>query len=283
VRNYFTDSEYLASEMGQGDLANHLDLRYEDDRVRAVPWVESFLPLSKARILEVGCGTGSSTLALAERGARVTATDILPASIQVADDRCKAYGYTVDFLTVNAADLKGCFPAEHFDAIIFYAALEHMTHEERRAAMRDTWEMLAPGSYWIVIDTPNRLWHFDAHTSLLPFFNWLPDRLAFEYSRFSSRNYFREIYLAHTPEKELHFLRRGRGVSFHEFELFMAPRQDLDIASCLHTYFRARDPEEDRRWIESKASAYEDILRSACPDLHPAFLQQNLDLAIRKH
>jgi len=53
-----------------------------------------------------------------------------------------------------------------------------------------------------------------------------PDRLAFEYSRFSSRNYFREIYLAHTPEKELHFLRRGRGVSFHEFELFMAPRQD---------------------------------------------------------
>lgn len=283
MRNYFTDSEYLASDMGQRDLANHLDIRYENDRVRAVPWLESFLSLSNARILEVGCGTGSSTLALAERGARVTATDILPASIQVADDRCKAYGYTVDFQTVNAADLKGCFPAGHFDAIIFYAALEHMTHEERRAAMRDTWEMLTPGSYWIVIDTPNRLWHFDRHTSLLPFFNWLPDRLAFEYSRFSSRNYFREIYLTHTPEKELHFLRRGRGVSFHEFELFMAPRQDLDIASCLHTYFRARDPEEERRWIESKASAYEDILRCACPDLHPAFLQQNLDFAIRKH
>jgi 2-polyprenyl-3-methyl-5-hydroxy-6-metoxy-1,4-benzoquinol methylase len=272
----------LASEMGQRDLAAHLELRLEDNRVRAVPWLESFLPLSGAQILEVGCGTGASTLAMAERGARITATDIRSDSIQVANDRCKAYGYEVDFLTVNAAELKGRFPGKNFDAIIFYAALEHMTHEERRAAMRDTWEMLAPGSYWIVIDTPNRLWYFDGHTSLLPFYNWLPDRVAYEYSRFSSRNYFREKYLVHSPENELHFLRRGRGVSFHEFELFMAPRRDLDIAGCLHTYFRALNREEERRWVESKASAYEEMLQSACPDLHPAFLQQSLDFAIRK-
>jgi S-adenosylmethionine-dependent methyltransferase len=283
VRNYFTDSQYLASEIGQKDLAAHLDLRFEDNRVRAVPWLESFLPLSGAQILEVGCGTGASTLAMVERGARVTATDILPNSMRVADDRCKAYGYEVEFKTVNAAELKGCFPSRNFDAIIFYAALEHMTHEERRAAMRDTWEMLSPDSYWVVIDTPNRLWYFDGHTSLLPFYNWLPDRVAYEYSRFSRRDYFREKYLVHTPENELHFLRRGRGVSFHEFELFMAPRQALDIASCLHTYFRALHPEEEWNWVKSKASAYEDLLRAACPDLHPAFLQPNLDFAIRKH
>src|SRR5271169_4432755 len=105
VRNYFTNGEYLASEAGQRDLAAHMELRLQSNRERVIPWLESFLSLEGAQILEVGCGTGASTLALVERGARVTAADILPASIQVAYDRCNAYGYNVEFLTANAADL----------------------------------------------------------------------------------------------------------------------------------------------------------------------------------
>jgi len=54
--------------------------------------------------------------------------------------------------------------------------------------------------------------------------------------------FFKDIYLAHTAKSELHFLRRGRGVSFHEFELFIAPRHYLDIVSWLHTYLRAYNP-----------------------------------------
>jgi 2-polyprenyl-3-methyl-5-hydroxy-6-metoxy-1,4-benzoquinol methylase len=185
-------------------------------------------------------------------------------------------------VVANAADLNILLPKQRFDVVIFFASLEHMTIEERRSALRETRSMLASGSHWVIVETPNRLWYFDAHTSLLPFFNWLPDALAFEYSRFSSRNYFREMYRVRNLENELHFLRRGRGVSFHEFELFMAPRHDLDIVSCLHTYFRELHPEEKQEWINSKASAYEEMLQLACPDLHPALLTQNLDFAIRK-
>jgi len=212
----------------------------------------------------------------------VTAVDILASSIRAAEDRLLAYGHRAAFLVANAAEVKRHFRPRQFDVIVFYATLEHMTHEERRAAMRDTWQMLGAGSYWVVIETPNRLWYFDSHTALLPFYHWLPDRVAFEYARFSERDYFREIYLEHTPERELHFLRRGRGVSFHEFELFIAPRRQLDVVSCLHTHVRQRHPEEQRQWIESGDAAYVDLLRRACPDLHEAFLQPALDLAIRK-
>ncbi|HEY6324130.1 MAG TPA: methyltransferase domain-containing protein [Thermoanaerobaculia bacterium] len=282
VRNYFTDGAYLASAIGQKDLAAHLDGRAQHNRERVAPWLESFRPLAGARVLEIGCGTGASTLVLAEHGAVVTAVDILEASIRAARDRCRADGYDADFLVANAAEVKRHFPRTSFDVIVFYAALEHMTHEERRAAMRDTWEMLDPGAFWVVIETPNRLWHYDNHTALLPFYHWLPDRVAFEYSRFSEREYFREIYLDHTPEKELHFLRRGRGVSFHEFELFMAPRQQLEVVSCLHAFVRAREPEERQRWIASGDAAFAGQLQRACPDLHEAFVQPALDLAIRK-
>ena len=282
LRNYFTDGEYLASEAGRNDLASHLEARLKSNREKVIPWIETFLPLSDARVLEIGCGTGASTLALAERGAKVTAIDILPNSIEVAKDRCRAYGCTATFLVANAADVKSLVRGNEFDAILFYAALEHMTHEERRAAMRDTWQMLAPGAFWVVIETPNRLWYMDKHTSLLPFFNWLPDRLAFEYSKFSKRTNFRELYELHTPEAEIHFLRRGRGVSFHEFELFMAPREELDVVACLNTYLLTVDPDARHAWSVSDDAAYEELLRRACPGLHPAFLQPNLDLAIRK-
>jgi 2-polyprenyl-3-methyl-5-hydroxy-6-metoxy-1,4-benzoquinol methylase len=91
IRNYFTDADYLASTEGQRDLVTHLTLRLENNRKRVIPWLESFLSLRGARVLEVGCGTGASTLALVEQGALVTATDILASSIQVASDRCRAF------------------------------------------------------------------------------------------------------------------------------------------------------------------------------------------------
>jgi S-adenosylmethionine-dependent methyltransferase len=282
LRNYFTDPVYLATAMGQSDFANHLERRLATNRERIVPWITSFHALDGARLLEIGCGTGASTLALAERDARVTAVDLRADSIRVAEDRCRAYGKTATFLAANCADIQQHFAGEQFDIVIFYAALEHMTHEERRTGMRGTWEMLARGGSWVVIDTPNRLWYFDGHTALLPFYHWLPDRLAFEYARFSPREYFREVYSEFTPDKELHFLRRGRGVSFHEFDLFIAPTTELNVISCLHTYVRTHDATKRQNWVDSGSADFAAHLRKACPKVHSAFFEPSLDLAIRK-
>ena len=51
--------------------------------------------------------------------------------------------------------------------MIFFACLEHMTYAERLTAMRATWNGLRAGALWCSIETPNRLWWFDEHTSFL--------------------------------------------------------------------------------------------------------------------
>jgi 2-polyprenyl-3-methyl-5-hydroxy-6-metoxy-1,4-benzoquinol methylase len=133
------------------------------------------MPLSGARILEIGCGTGASTVALAEQGAQVTAVDLDGSALEVARVRCDAYGVRATFIEANAVD--AIQPA---DMIVFFACLEHMTYEERIESLRKAWEVLPPHGILAVVDTPNRLWYFDGHTALTPFFNWLPHELAME-------------------------------------------------------------------------------------------------------
>lgn len=274
--------EYLSTDWGKNDLENHLFRRLELDRTLIIPWLDAVRPLRGASILEIGCGTGSSTVALAEQGTDVTAIDVDESSLAVARERCRAYGLEVDFAHANATEVHTRFAGRHFDYIIFYAALEHMTMEERLSAMRATWQMLSAGDLWCVIDTPNRLWYYDAHTSLLPFHMWLPDDLAFKYSRFSPRQNYRERYREYTDEAKLDFLRRGRGVSFHEFELAMKRLDELAIKSSLNLTNKNRGRWRRLKWRLSNEHRYISLLRRIAPDVHEGFLQSFLYLIIEK-
>ncbi len=277
-----TRDAYLASPRGEKDFEDHLSGRLASDRGNVVPWLDQAMPLQGARVLEIGCGTGSATVALAEQGARVTAVDVEESSVEVARARCERYELDVTFSVLNATQVGERFSGERFDFIIFYASLEHMTHEERLAAMKCTWEMLPKGSHWCVIEAPNRLWYRDDHTSLLPFFHWLPDALAFEYSRFSPRSDALGQYRQHSAEADLDFLRKGRGVSFHEFDLAMKKSEDLRVISSLLGFLRARST---LWWMKAKIDGdtrFESFLAKAGPRIHPGFFQSHLDLIIEK-
>ena len=282
--NYFTrfPEGYLSTDWGKNDLEDHLFRRLDTDRNMIIPWLDGVMPLRSKSILEIGCGTGCSTVALAEQGAEVTAIDVDASSLVVANERCRAYGLDVSFAHTNATEIDKLFAGRHFDFIIFYAALEHMTMEERMSAMRATWQMLSVGGLWCVIETPNRLWYYDAHTSLLPFHMWLPDELAFEYSRFSPRDNYHELYREYTDEAKLHFLRRGRGVSFHEFELAMKPVRALKIKSSLDVTNKAGGLLGFLKWKLSNECRYISLLRRIAPELHEGFLQKDLYLIIEK-
>lgn len=285
LRNhYFAGSPegYLSTDWGRNDLESHLFGRLDTDRNMIIPWLDETRPLRDTSILEIGCGTGCSTVALAEQGAQVTAIDVDQSSLVVASERCRAYSLDVKFAQANATEVKRLFSGRHFDYIIFYAALEHMTVEERLSAMRVTWESLADGDLWCVIETPNRLWYYDAHTSLLPFHMWLPDELAFAYSRFSPRDNYRQLYREYTDESKLHFLRRGRGVSFHEFELTMKPIRALKIKSSLNVTNREKGLLGLVKRRFSNEYRYISLLRRIAPELHEGFLQSFLYLIIEK-
>ncbi len=247
-----------------------------------VPWLSRARPLEGCRILEIGCGAGASTIAFAEQGCHITGVDIDSEAIAKAEKLCKAHGFDANFLVANATDVPRVLAGQRFDFIIFYASIEHMTHEERIEAIRGTWNMLAPGDFWCITGTPNRLWLYDYHTAYLPFYFWLPDDLAMAYAAQSKRKGFRELYTDRSEENTLHFLRRGRGVSYHEFDLAMRPTPTLDVISSMGIEWREQRALNKWRWQFTNDFAYEKCLRRAAPDIHPGFFQRSLDILIRK-
>jgi S-adenosylmethionine-dependent methyltransferase len=260
----------------QHDLNAHLHTRLDSDRRFVIPWLNSARSLQGMRVLEVGCGTGSATVALAEQGAHVTAIDIDAPALEVARERCRVHGVIADIQEANAEQLLKFGP---MDAVLYFATLEHMNHAERMRSLVEAWSILPTGALLAIIETPNRLWFFDEHTSRLPFYNWLPDDLAFMYSRFSSKEIFKDSYREPNVEMMDHFLRRGRGVSYHEIDVAIAPTESLDTVSSLTSYFGWR-----RRIRASRlARRYKTFLRQIRPDLHEGWFDIDLNVIIRKH
>ena len=285
-RNYFSQvpDGWLSSEVGRHDLQAHLLGRLEIDRRYRIPWLDHAKSLSGSKVLEIGCGTGSSTVALAEQGANVVGIDISDLALTDARKRCEVYGLNVDFVKCNVTDVANLFSGEKFDFIIFWASLEHMTFNERLSAMADTWQMLPPESLWCVTETPNRLWFHDGHTSLMPFFMWLPDELAIKYARFSPRQSLKDALAEEDAEDLiLQLARQGRGVSFHEFALSIGPPSDLDIVSSLDIFNRSQRLLARLKWSLSSMHRYEVFLKKCADNVHIGFFQSLLDLIIRKH
>jgi S-adenosylmethionine-dependent methyltransferase len=283
--NYFaaTCDEYLASPEGQADMADHMEARTNQNRQTVIPWLNATQPLAGCRVLEIGCGTGASTVALAEQGCNVVGVDVNQGNLLAAQDRCRIYDLHAHFLCANATDLcKHVQPGE-FDLIIFFAALEHLTYAERISAMRDTWAMLQPGGLWCVVETPNRLWWFDAHTAYLPFFNWLPDDLALDYAPYSGREFMKTYATAgRGDEVRLDFARRGRGVSYHEFDIAIGQSGSLNVVSALNLYERKQSLAIRASWRFSASRKFEAFLSAHGPKMHLGFYQPNLDLIIRR-
>jgi 2-polyprenyl-3-methyl-5-hydroxy-6-metoxy-1,4-benzoquinol methylase len=278
-RHYYTGWRSPTHYTPQGydtHLQNQLRGRVESDRRMIVPWLDHARPLEGSRILEIGCGTGSSTVTLAEQGAHVLGIDLDPDALLVARDRCDTYRVEAEFLAINAAAIARTLQDRPFDVIIFFASLEHLTIAERLTALRDAWAMLPGGGLLVIVETPNRLWYYDGHTALLPFFHWLPDELAFHFSRFSPRENFRELYREMTPEATEHFLRQGRGVSFHEFDLAIRP--GLRVVSSLSTFHGLRYKPQ-RSLFERR---YKTLLRRIYPQVHEGFCEDSLFLIIQK-
>ena len=82
---------YLKTEEGVNDMSQHVHERLSNFRSTVIPWLTHAVDLHEARVLEVGCGTGSSTIALAEQGAQVVAVDVDAPSTEVTRERCDVY------------------------------------------------------------------------------------------------------------------------------------------------------------------------------------------------
>jgi SAM-dependent methyltransferase len=72
------------------------------------------------------------------------------------------------------------------DFVLCNAVLEHIPGS-RAPYIREMWRVLKPGGYLFVNETPNKYLPLDYHTTKLWGVPWMPEGLAFRYSRWRGR------------------------------------------------------------------------------------------------
>lgn len=77
------------------------------------------------RVLDVGCGAGILSEALARRGAEVTGLDLSPELIEAAKTHATQSDLTIDYRCVSSRDLARELPGA-FDIVVCYEMLEHV-------------------------------------------------------------------------------------------------------------------------------------------------------------
>ncbi len=98
------------------------------------------------KVLEIGCGTGSTALTLADAAKHITATDISPGMIEIAREKlAKSSASNVAFEVAPVVD--DAFARESFDAVLGFNIL-HLV-EDLDAAVDRAHALLKPGGLYI--------------------------------------------------------------------------------------------------------------------------------------
>ncbi len=84
-----------------------------------------------SKILDVGCGVGRWSFALAKRGMKVIGVDISKEMVKIAKDRAEKQKLeNVGFLVSKAHEID--FPPESFDAVLAITVLQHILDDKQR-------------------------------------------------------------------------------------------------------------------------------------------------------
>jgi ubiquinone/menaquinone biosynthesis C-methylase UbiE len=105
-------------------------------------------------VLEIGCGTGALTVAMAKAGAKVSAIDISPGMLAEAAKRIEKEDVEqgVDLQRMDAVMIDELFDPKSFDLIVSSLALSEMTERGRRYILRAVRKLLAPDGKLAVLD-----------------------------------------------------------------------------------------------------------------------------------
>jgi 2-polyprenyl-3-methyl-5-hydroxy-6-metoxy-1,4-benzoquinol methylase len=141
-------------------------------------------------ILEFGCGGGASTHILARMfpKSEITGVELVESALRVARKRAESFNLkNVSFLQSPNGD---ALPENlgTYDFVIMSAVYEHLFPHERQTILEQLWGKLRDGGYLFINQTPNSLFPFELHTTMLPLINYVPDSLALKMARrFSKR------------------------------------------------------------------------------------------------
>jgi len=101
-------------------------------------------------VLDIGCGAGRTTIAMAKMGFNVTGIDLIPEMIKVSKKQAERHNVNVNFMIMDAIKLD--FPSESFDGALFsYNGFENIHDKKNCDSMLEALlRILRPNGHFIL-------------------------------------------------------------------------------------------------------------------------------------
>ncbi|MGH7772395.1 MAG: methyltransferase domain-containing protein [Candidatus Binatia bacterium] len=148
-------------------------------RRRRISVYKAVVGQGHGQILELGCGSGDLTYALADHANKIVGIDIALENLELAKMRrhrrpiAKDQAPKITFIQMSAVNLG--FTSETFDYAVSTSMIEHLHPDDVQPHLREVWRVLKPGGRYLVW-CPNRLGHhkdLDVHLSMHSMGEWI--------------------------------------------------------------------------------------------------------------
>ena len=96
-----------------------------------IPEFSGFESCSGKRVLEIGCGIGTTGISFARAGAYYTGVELSSASLELAKKRFDVYGFDGHFYLGNAENLTDFLPIQKYDLIYSFGVIHHSPNPEK--------------------------------------------------------------------------------------------------------------------------------------------------------
>lgn len=187
-----------------------------------IDFTESFYPLEGATVLDVGCGGGLASEALARRGAQVTAIDASPEMLKTAQLHAAESGVDIDYQHTHAESL-AAMHAEQFDLVTCFEMIEHVPDPQATLAALAT--LVRPGGH-LIVSTINRTpkAYLGVVVAAEYILNWVP-KGTHDYARFLKPSEIAQSLRPHQMD-----VIAIEGVVIHPlYRQFQRSKTDLDM------------------------------------------------------
>jgi len=124
---------------------------------RRPPWESGIVPpevtgfiqkYPTGRALDLGCGTGTSSIALAKAGWQVTGVDFARRAIQIARRKARRAGVKVDFSVEDVLRLRGIHG--QFNLVLDIGCFHGLAGKERPVYLENLEKLLASRGFWLM-------------------------------------------------------------------------------------------------------------------------------------
>lgn len=130
-------------------------LRFSWKYLRRPPWDSGITPPElydfiashpAGRVIDLGCGTGTNVLTLAQNGWQATGVDFVRRAIRIAKRKLKAANLQADLRVGDATNLRGI--SGPFDLALDIGCFHGI--ENKSAYLTELDRVLAPGGHWLL-------------------------------------------------------------------------------------------------------------------------------------